>query len=238
MVTARIDTLIDKYDTRELIRDRLAAILVAESRSQVELALAAGRDPRLWALRVFTERADPWCAFRDEGELQPPVVNVWFENSSPELEASNVIDRQKVAGTFHIDCYGYGVATATPEGHMPADELAIREASRAARLTRNILMAAHWVYLGFPTSAQLAAETPRPAQLFQPVLSRMVSSETAFQPLQGDQPVERCAGFRIDFNVIYHEFSPQHTPSTLEQIDAAFLRGPSGEWLSALYEYT
>ena len=56
-----IPDLIDKEDTFEIVRNQIALILANESASQVALATTAGKpDPNLWALKVYTERSNPW----------------------------------------------------------------------------------------------------------------------------------------------------------------------------------
>src|SRR5688500_17558093 len=112
MATTRIAKLIEKTDSFETLRDEIAAILAVESAQQQALALAAGENPLLWTLRVYTERSAPWAAFPDVGEAVPvyettPVVNVSCDSSNYERSGSNVFDNQKTVGTFNIDCYGY-----------------------------------------------------------------------------------------------------------------------------------
>lgn len=202
-----IDTLIDKQDTFEIIRDRIAQILADETASQQALASAAGKEPNLWKFRVFLERANPFEVFlvdTGDGFDRSPIVNVWYETSSYNESASNVVERQQSETIYNIDCYGYGVTEMTEEGHSPGDENAALNMQRAIRLVRNILMAATYTYLDTPVGS------------LERVWQRWIQSITSFQPTLGGTPVEKVIGSRIAFRVKFNEFSPQVRPETLE----------------------
>src|SRR4051812_33216829 len=122
MLTAALNQLIDKVDVVELVRDRIAEILLVESARQQELARADGKDPDLWRLQVYTEASDPWEVWLGDssGKTQvdrAPIVNVWWNNSDDDEHASNTVERQKVTATYHVDCYGYAVSRETADGH-------------------------------------------------------------------------------------------------------------------------
>jgi hypothetical protein len=218
---ALITTLIDKLDSSEIIRDQIGAIIVTESAGQQALAAAAdpARDPRLWKLRVFLERSDPWLMFVGENDKLDitPIVNVWYEGGPFDEKSGNQFERQKQTGTFNIDCLGCGVATETDEGHEPADLRAAFEAHRAVRLVRNFLMSAHYQYLGLPRGSQ------------QLVMSRWVQSITIFQPPQDDRGAHRTVGARIALRVEFTEFSPQIVLDTLDWITVDVRRAETGE---------
>lgn len=219
---ALITTLIDRRDNFEVIRDQIAAIILTESVGQQALAEAAdpAKDPRLWKLRVYVERSNPWGDFQDASPIQidvPPIVNVTFESSSGDKSASTQSARQKVTGTFNIDCYGYGVAGDDGDGHKAGDEAAGIEAARAARLVRCILMAEHYQYLGLPRGSN------------QFVGSRWVSSLTMFQPAVGNETLQQIVGCRLALQVDFNEFSPQFEAETLEILAATVLRAETGE---------
>jgi len=57
---ALITTLVENLDNSELICDQIAAILATESAAQQALATLAGKNPKLWKLRVFAERTNAW----------------------------------------------------------------------------------------------------------------------------------------------------------------------------------
>lgn len=228
----QITTLIEKRDNRELVRDQIAAILKVESAHQQALADEASQDPSRFALRVFSERTEPWAAVKASDPQRVPIVNVWFDSGNFEKNGSDLIKHQKFTGTFNVDCYGFGVAEETLEGHTSADKKAVEEAERAVRLSRNILMSSFYTYLGFPQGRYL----PQGQQ--QVVWSRWTTSIQAFQIPVSDRPTERVAAYRLALEVTMSEFSPQYVPETLELISSTLERTPDGEWLSAEYDYS
>ena len=209
--------LIDKQDNVEVIRDQIAAIILDEQAGQQALATAAGKDPRLWALRVFTERSNPWAAFQageDEALDVTPIVNVAFENTNFDKAASNTVQRQKGAFTFNIDCYGYGVARdATGDGHIAGDEQAAIDSARAVRLVRNILMSERYTYLGMRKT----------------VWSRWTANVTAFQPEFDGRTIQQVLATRIAFEVEASEFGPQIQGNPLDIISVTVKRAETGE---------
>lgn len=227
---ARIGSLIDKRDNFEIIRDQIAAILVVESENQQALAASAvpEKDPRLWKLRVFTERSNAWEEWLEAPSEQldhAPIVNVSFETDSVDGAASTVVNRQKMNGVFHIDCYGYGVASADGDGHKPGDQEAALVAQRAVRLVRNILMAEAYVFLGLPRG---------PNQF---VAKRMVQSRTMSQLPLDNASVQQISACRLALQVDFNEFSPQIETEILEFISVTVRRAETGEvLLKAKYE--
>lgn len=210
-----IQELIDKQDSYEIIRDEIAAILKLESVNQMLLATDAGKDPALWELKVFTERSNPWEQYLN-GDNTIPIVNIWYDNSNFDRKASNIMERQKTASVFNIDCY----ATAQSEdvlggGHKPGDREAAFSVQRALRLVRNILMSSQYTYLGLRGL----------------VWSRWPQSISIFQPQQGSDTVQPVIGARIAFSVIFNEFSPQYSGDTLELVSIDVLRAEDGEIL-------
>jgi len=223
---ALITELIDKTDNSELVRDQIAAIIAVEAAAQEALATAAGKDPRLWRLRTFLERSNPWSEFQEDVADQAdatPIVNVSFESASADMSASNVVERQKMAGSFNVDCYGYGLSAAEDDGgHVAGDEAAALEAQRAVRLVRNILMAGHYTYLGMRGV----------------VWKRWPQSVTAFQPAIDGRTVQQIVACRLVLQVEYSEFSPQVQGEELELISATVKRAETGEiYITADYEF-
>lgn len=208
--------LIDKVDSQELIRDQIAAIILDEQTGQQALATAAGKEKRLWALSVFTERSNPWDAFQKGATEQldvPPIVNVTFEASSFDKGASNSVKRQKGTFTYNVDCYGYGVARKTDAGHLSGDEQAGLESARAVKLVRNILMAGAYTYLGLRGT----------------VWTRWISGVNAFQPEFEGRTIQQVVASRIAFEVEANEFSPQIVGQPLEIVSATVKRAETGE---------
>lgn len=217
-----IAELIDKLDGAEIARDKIAAILAAEQASQQALATAAGEDPALWALRVYTERTSPWENFPTRDGAATPVVNVWWDSSDFEAAASNAVDRQKVAVTINVDCFGWGEAAADGTGHTAGDETAARDVQRAVRLVRNILMAGEYTYL----------------DLRGLVWRRWVGSLTILRPQQDDPNAGRIVGARLAFRVELNETSPQVKEEILETLAVEVTRASDGQLIIATeYDY-
>lgn len=222
---AIIDTLIDKFDNFELVRDEIAAILAVESESQQIAAALGGEDPRLWALRVFIERSNPWSEFQaaestatEEQVDATPIVNVWFDESAIDPKRSNQVERQTTEGTFNIDVYGYAVSeeALTAGGdptHIPGDEGAARARDRAVRLVRNILMAGAYTYLGMRGV----------------VGRRQWQSIKTFEPQLEDRPVQRVRAARLALRVDFNEFSPQVQGQPFELLHLTVKRKETGE---------
>lgn len=206
-----IDTLIDKQDSVEIVRDQVAALLALESASQMALAVAAAKDPALWELRVYQERSNPWENL--DPDNRSPVVNVWWDNSTFEMGSSNIVERQKSDATINIDCYGIGVSADDGAGHEAGDQLAAETVQRAVRLVRNILMAATYTYLGLRGL----------------VWRRWIDSISIFQPQQGSQNAYHVVGARLSLQVSFNEFSPQVTPDVLELLTVAVQRAEDGQ---------
>lgn len=209
-----IDFLVDKRDNFELVRDQIAAILTAETASQQALAAAADLDPSPWAFKVYSERSNPWEAFREGCPNEPPIVNVWFDSETFPENASNPIERQRARGSFNVDCYARcaTVENLDAPGQTAGDQSAALEAQRTARLVRNFLMAATHTYLGMRGV----------------VAGRSVQSLTVFQPSLGASPVEQVVAARLTLTVDFNEFSPQVTPQTLDLVSNDVKRNNDG----------
>ncbi|MBL9108084.1 MAG: hypothetical protein JNM74_02390, partial [Myxococcales bacterium] len=211
-----IQTLIDKRDTNEIVLEAIGAILLAETTSQQALALAAAKDPRLWALRIFTGASNPWEEFRGAPDQldATPIVNVTFDAESFDRNKGNVFERQMARATFNVDCYGYGVSEDDgADGHTPGDQRAHLEVLRVARLVRNMLMAATYVSL----------------QQNGLVGARWIESITAFRPPPEARNVNKVDGARIVLSVDFVEFAPQVQGPPLALISVGVRRRETGE---------
>lgn len=219
-----IQTLIDKQDSFEIVRDQIAGILLAEFKNQQNLAQLVGKDPHAYELDVFTERASPWEKFLEpDCDDTTPIVNVWYSSTTFDASASNTIERQKGEGTFNVDVYGYGRSKGTDNGHDSGDELAALEAQRVLRLIRNVLMAS--------INTQL--------QLRGLVWQRWPQSATIFQPQSDSRPVDHVVGGRLVLSVVFNEFSPQYEGEPLEYVAIQVIRKETGQvFLAADYDYT
>lgn len=214
-----IDTLIDKQDNFEIIRDQIAGILALEVASQINLAESFNKDSSLWDLKIYTERTNPWEQWLNDGESNnTPLVNVWFDSSTFDTSASNTVKDQKCEGIFNIDCYGYGKS----QGYESGDELASLEVQRAVRLVRNIIMSANYTYLDLRGT----------------VWARFPQSITMFQP-EKENHVQHIVAARISLRVTFSENSPQITGNPLETVSAKVKRAEDGEIvINADYNYT
>jgi len=216
-----IQTLINKRDNVEVVRDQIGAILALEVQSQMALAALAAENPADWDLKVFLERVNPWGEFSESDTT--PVVNVFWEASTFDPSASNVVMRQKTSAIFNVDCYGYGVAAADGTGQIPGDELAAAEAMRTARLVRNILMSANYAYLDMRGV----------------VWKRFVRGINGFQPQQGDLNGVQVMACRLLLEVEFSEFSPQYDGVELENVLIEFERSSDNQVIiQAEYDYT
>lgn len=226
MAFESIDTLIDKQDNFEIIRDQIAAILAMELANQQNLAGDAGKPREDWKLRVFTERSNPWEQWLNrtsETDLTP-LVNVWYDNGNFPEARGNVVERQAHEAIYNIDCYAIGISADDPGGgHTPGDKEAAFEVQRALRLVRNILMAAVNTYL----------------QMRGTVWQRWIQSMTIFPPELENVAMQQVMGSRIALRVTFNEFAPQVTPEELELISVDVKRTEDGEIvLEADYDFT
>lgn len=233
---AELQQLIVKQDNVEIVRDVIAAILTDEVANQKALAVAAQQDPREWELRVYLERNNPVSNFLDpvkdeNGQIDqldnPPVINIQLDNWSTDASSSNQVERQKTTAIYHIDCYGFGVSSDSfSGGHVAGDESSAKEAVRAVRLVRNILMSSYYTYLGLPRGGQ------------QSVWRRWVDSVNVFQPQLDNRSVQNVMAARISFMVEFSEFSQQYQAMLLEIVNVRVKRTDTQDWLVAEYDYT
>ena len=221
-MAALIDSLIDKQDNYEIIRDKIAQILADEIASQKALAVTAGKDPTLWDFTIYMERSNPFILARNTaggvtGEAE--IANVWLDNIN--YVDGNVVDRKQPSTTINIDCVSAKSSQDNPAGGitLSADERASLDAERIGRLVRNILMSDVYTYLA----------------LRGVVGRRWITRMQKFQADRDDQPMENVMGFRVSLEVSHLEFSPQSTPVDLELIVTEIKRDEiTGEVLASV----
>jgi len=218
-VTARIQQLIrvDQPSGFQVVLDQIAAILAVESANQQQLAEDADLDPRLWRLRVFKERSNPWEGAEDpdHGGFVFPIINVALDNMSYDGMAASETNLQRCTGIYNIDCYGFGVSVDTDDGHDPGDEKAAKEAHRAFRLVREMLMSGYYKYL----------------RLRGLVGKRSIQSVTEFQPVIDSRPIQRVMGVRITLAVDFIETSQQFEGESMDLLSVSVVEAPNGEIL-------
>lgn len=219
-MAAQIESLITGPDKFEVIRDQLAAILVVESEQQQVLAAAASQNPDLWKLRVYLERSNPWSEFIDDPEQVDgtPLVNVTWTNFTPDKTSGNVVSGGRVAGTYNIDCYGYGKsADVEGGGHIPGDQAAAIEVARVVRLVRNILLSSYYAELAMPGV----------------VCGRWLTSVTALDPPMSERAVQHVLCARLTLAVDFIETSPQVQGEPFETLSLLVKRAEDGMLLLA-----
>lgn len=223
---ANIQALINKQDSTEIVRDKIAQIVTDEVASQKVLATEAGENPALWDLKVLLESSNPLSTFMQQlsegGSLQdlPPVLNVWLDNATPIAGGSNTVSTTKMRAIYNLDIYGYAYSEDDGAGHIPGDFGAAIDAQRGARLVRNILMSGYYKNLDLKSI----------------VCSRGVQSLDAFQPQLNNNSVEKVQAVRLSFIVELIELAPEYTGEDLEVIHVDIHRGADG-FLLAQAEY-
>jgi hypothetical protein len=210
---ALITELLDKVDNVEIVRDQIAAILKVELERQGELGLAP-------VPRIFVERSNPWGALVETPANETPIVNVWFDTATFDGMASNIIERQRCDGTFNVDVYAFASSSETDAGHAPGDEAAALACQHTMGLVRQILMSAHYTYLGL--RGLVWKRWPQTVGIFQP-------------PIDARNAHHVVAG-RLALSVQFNEFSPQVEGEPLETLSVEVFRATTGElYLSARY---
>lgn len=209
-----IQSLIDKQDNFEIVRDKIASILTLEVANQMALAGDAEKDPLDWKLRIFLERDNPFEQWLNSQDDPSPIVNVWFDNASFDPAASNVAERQASEGIFNIDCYGFGKSSnVSGGGHKPGDRESALAAHKALRLVRNILRASVYTYLDL--QGTVGGHWPQ--------------SFTVFQPQIDGREVQNVTGARFALRARYNELSPQYEGQPLEYVAVDVYRDETGE---------
>lgn len=235
---ANIQTLINKSDNFELIRDEVAAILAVEIANQKALAIAGNEDPDLYDFDLFTERADPWDLFFDDNNSlirSKPVVNVCFESMSSLAGQSNTINQSYFSGTITVDAVTGAVNERDKASNTQkfGDELSAKSAQRIVKLCRNILMAG--IYNNIFTSSIDGV----PVAVTGVVSKRTISQIQMFKPDLNDRPSVHVFGARITLNVDFVEYSPQYTGVQLETLASQCIRGEDGSiYFEALIDET
>jgi len=223
-MTELLQALIDKQDNFEIIGDQIALILANEVQNQKTLALAASKDPTLWDLRIYRDRANAFEQWLNSQADEVPIVNIWYDSGSFPQNTSNVVGRQTHDAIYNIDCYALGVSRDEPAGgHIAGDEEAANNLHRAIRLVRNILMASQNTYL----------------QLRGTVWQKWIQSINRFQVGFDENSAQQIVGARISFSVMFNEFSPQFEGGILEFLSVDIKRASDGAILAEVdIDYT
>lgn len=226
---ARLTSLIDKQDNNEKVRDQIAAILALEIANQKALAIAAGETSRDFNFKVFVERSKPFSALtysttgEPDGNLAEGVINVLFDNDVFDNKNSDQTYRQRVKGTFYIDCYAHKnrVEGDYEDLNVAGDELTSKESDRIARLARNIIMSATYYQLGLGWK-----ELGKGNNI---VFRRNIIKREKFLPQDREGKIfENIIATRLTLEVEYDEFSPQVDTRDFELIHTDVVRDEIG----------
>lgn len=209
-----IDILIDKKDNFELVKYKIASILKSEIENQ---KILAKEKSNLYDIKVFVDKSNPLSIYseaqyqNEKGQL--PVINVIFDSDDLTLEGSANVGRQKVRGTFYIDCYAF----KNKEINKEADEEASREADRIGTIARNILM--HDSY--------------RVLSMNKVVVRRYITKREKM--INQNNSAETVAVMRLILEVLYLEEDLHNQAFTLEEIFGKCILAETSE---VLFEYS
>jgi hypothetical protein len=224
-MAAKITTLIDKQDTNEIVRDKIAVILATEIANQKSLALQAGKtDPNDFYFDTYIERSRPWQILSDEcgaesGEMKHGLVNVVFDSDSFDNMGSANIKFQRAKGVFFIDCYAH----INKSNNLAGDEATSKESDRIARFVRNILMFGDYMYL----------------DLRGVVTRRYIQKREKLQPDIRQEASENVIVTRVILGVDYEEYTEQAIPEDLENVFGECELSDTGQVLFDVdYDYT
>jgi hypothetical protein len=217
-VVAKITELIDKFDSFEIVRDEIAAILALEKENQKVLAAAAqpAQLPELYDFDVFVERFHPWELLEDANGQptgSPPIVNVFFDTTAEDSNSGTADGKSFYKGIFNIDCYGAKNTKEIAVGnHVAGDELTTRESQRIARLVRNIFAFNEYYRLGIPDI----------------VNNMRIRQLDSLQPNIQDRPSNNVLVTRITLDIEYTELNFSTVPATLDLIANQCIRQDDG----------
>lgn len=212
-MNAIINKLIDKKDTFEIIRLKIASILKYELENQKKLAKEQGKDDNKYNIDIYVERINPWLIYSNEingdekGAL--PLVNITFESDNLTQSGSMNIVRQKSQGTFYIDCYAFKNKSFDEN----ADEASSKEADRISTIIRNILMYSGYLCLGLEGL----------------VVRRYITKREKLTQNSDSNSSESVAVCRLTLIVDYAEYSFEEDPVVLESIIGECLLNDTGK---------
>lgn len=199
--------LITTQDTFEIVGQRLAEIIAVNAAQQAVLAVGQP-DPTEWDLRVFTERKSPWNMWANLEDFQAnraPIVNVWYQSSVFDTEATADIGPQRATALYNIDIVAGGHSQDDGgTGQTPGDVEASTRLHRAARFVRQFIQADANDKLQFTA-------TPFIIQF------RRVQSTTAFDPPENAAGIV-ALGMRLAVMIRFEELAPVNTGETMDTI--------------------
>ena len=178
----------------EQVRDRIAAILVAELANQETLAIAASASPVPYQIAVTTEKTDPWSP------EQFPLINVWYDSGDIDTSASSAANMQQGDHFYNIDCYAESRSVDDAGDIIGGDKLSALSAQETGGIVWQIIMADLNARLQFP-----ARTGGLPSAV---VAYRIFEQLSTFQPSFGDITDRNVQAFRLRLKVRHVEISP------------------------------
>lgn len=221
----KIEKLIENRDIYEIIRDKIALILIEERDKQIALATTALKNPDDWDYDVYIERTNALDITEDENGiiLQKARVNIVFDGFTL-ANGSNSASSQQLSAKFNIDVYGHTQATwnETTKSAVHSDTASSFSCHRVSRLVRKILMYSGYQYLSLEGV----------------VLNRMITSSQIFVPAASENTAnQNIVAQRLILEVLYNEKTVEND---LTMIEEAFMdMEVNNEGLVQLsYDYT
>lgn len=221
MTTNVLTELIEFKSGTQTLINKIAEVLVNEFANQQALAVAGGKDPTPYDIRVFTNRFKPFDQFKTDFR---PLINITLSDDSTKTSVTGVYGDNQKATTILIDCFGVGIATETPEGHTPADLAAALSVQDAANLVRYILR------------ADINFNLQLPLKLFNSVV---MQSEQYLAPDFNEQQEAPVVAMRLMLTANVTDKTMINNGAELDSIVIDIERGDSGEiYATAEYDYT
>lgn len=128
----------------EIVRDRIADILVVELANQKQLAIDDGDETTPYDILVVQEKSDPWSV------TEMPVVNIWYDTGNILEGESSVNAQQQGFHYYNLDCYVNKTSEVQGGDIEAGDTKSAIEVHRVAGLVWQILMADVNCQLQFP----------------------------------------------------------------------------------------
>ncbi len=129
----------------EVVRDRIAEIIVNELLNQITLAIADSAPIEPYEIAVTTEKTDPFS------KTQFPLVNVWYDTGNIDTSASSPANEQQGDHFYNLDCYVEKPSEDDGGDIISGDTLSAKEVQRVAGLIWQIIMADQNARLQFPS---------------------------------------------------------------------------------------
>lgn len=221
----KIEKLIENRDIYEIVRDKIALILIEERDKQIALATTALKNADDWDFDVYVERTNALDISEDDNGiiLQKARVNIVFDGFSL-ANGNNSASNQQLSAKFNIDVYGHTQATwnETTKSAVHSDTASSFSCHRVSRLVRKILMYSGYQYLSLEGV----------------VLNRMVTSSQIFLPSPAENMAnQNIVAQRLILEVLYNEKTIENDLSLLEQAFVSMEVNENG-LVELLYDYT